>query len=156
MSKRVRAASLALLCLAPQSALAESTAEIVFQHKHWEVEIVAFDDGTFACLAEVDAETDSFTIWLYADYEVSLQFFSTSWEFGEGDTADLQVQIGNREPWSLTAADLYQNSILFTLYLGTAAGEPVMNYSLAGSSASMAALGECGETLRQTDRNPFD
>lgn len=175
MSKRARAASLALLCLAPQSALAESTAEILFQHKHWEVEIVAFDDGTFACLAEVDAQSDSFTIWLYADYEVSLQFFSTSWEFGEGDTADLQVQIGNREPWSLTAADLYQNSILFTLpegdpairfltevsqgsrlYLGTAAGEPVMNYSLAGSSASMAALGECGETLRQTDRNPFD
>jgi hypothetical protein len=87
----------------------------------------------------------------------------------------LQVQIGNLEPWSMTAADLYQNSILFTLpegdpairfltevsqgsrlYLGTASGEPVMNYSLAGSSASMAALGECGETLRQTDRNPFD
>lgn len=171
----VRAAVLAATTVLPSAALAESQSEILFQHKHWEVEVVGFDDGTFACLAEVDAQTDSFTIWLYADNTVKLQFYSTSWEFGDGDTADLQVQIGNREHWNLNAADLYKNSILFNLpdsdqsvrfltevaqgnrlYLRTAAGEAVMDYSLQGSSASMGALAECGDALRQADGNPFD
>lgn len=175
MSGWVRAATLALAVSMPTVAVAESQSEILFQHKHWEVEIVGFDDGTFACLAEVDAQTDSFTLWLYADNTVRLQFYSTSWDFGDGDVADLQVKIGSRAPWELNAADLYKNSILFDLpdsdgsvrflteiaqgsrlYLSTAAGEPVMDYSLAGSSASMTALGECGEALRQADGNPFD
>jgi hypothetical protein len=175
MSFKVMAASLAAVVSLSQPVLAEAQSEVLFQHKHWEVEIVGFDDGTFACLAEVDAQTDSFTLWLYADYTVKLQFYSTSWDFGDGDTADLQVKIGNRAPWNLNEADLYQNSILFTLpegdqsvrflteiaqgsrlYLGTSAGEPVMEYSLAGSNASMAALGECGEALRQADGNPFN
>ena len=171
----VRAASLAATVLMPSAALAEAQSEMLFQHKHWEVEIVGFDDGTFACLAEVDAQSDSFTLWLYADSSVKLQFYSTSWSFGEGDTADLQIQIGNRAPWNLNAADLYQNSILFNLpdsdqsvrllteisegsrlYLRTASGEPVMDYSLQGSAASMAALGECGDALQQADGNPFN
>lgn len=171
----VRAASLAATVLMPSAALAEAQSEMLFQHKHWEVEIVGFDDGTFACLAEVDAQSDSFTLWLYADSSVKLQFYSTSWSFGEGDTADLQIQIGNRAPWNLNAADLYQNSILFNLpdsdqsvrllteisegsrlYLRTASGEPVMDYSLQGSAASMAALSECGDALQQADGNPFN
>lgn len=175
MRSQVRAAILAVSFLLPTAALAEAQSETLFKHKHWEVEIIGFDDGTFACLAEVDAQTDSFTIWLYADGTVRLQFYSTSWEFGDGDTADLQVQIGSRAPWSLTAANLYKNSILFDLpdsdqsvrfltevargnrlYLRTAAGEAVMDYSLQGSSASMGALGECGDALRQPDSNPFD
>lgn len=175
MNVWVRAALLAAMMSLPQAALAEARTETLFSHKHWEVEVVEFDDGTYACLAEVDASTDSFTLWLYADNTVKLQFYSTSWEFGEGDTADLQIQIGNRSPWNLNAADLYKNSILFNLpdsdgsvrlltevaqgnrlYLRTAAGEPVMDYSLAGSSASMEALGICGDALRQADGNPFD
>lgn len=171
----VRALSLAAVMSLPQVALAEARTETLFEHKHWEVEVVEFDDGTYACLAEVDATTDSFTLWLYADNSVKLQFYSTSWDFGEGDTADLEIQIGNRSPWNLNAADLYKNSILFNLpdsdgsvrlltevaqgnrlYLRTAAGEPVMDYSLAGSSASMEALAICGDALRQADGNPFD
>lgn len=171
----VKALSLAAVMSLPQVALAEARTETLFEHKHWEVEVVEFDDGTYACLAEVDATTDSFTLWLYADNTVKLQFYSTSWDFGEGDTADLQIQIGNRSPWNLNAADLYKNSILFNLpdsdgsvrlltevaqgnrlYLRTAAGEPVMDYSLAGSSASMEALAICGDALRQADGNPFD
>jgi hypothetical protein len=146
--------------------LAETTSQTVYKYKHWEVEAVAFDDGSYACLAEVDDTTDSFTLWVYQDNTVKLQFYSTSWDFGEGDTADLQIKIGNRSPWSLNAAELYQNSILFDLpdssqgvnfikevaqgsrlYLNTASGEPVMEYSLAGSKASIAALGECSDQL---------
>ena len=175
MKSWIRAASLAASILLPGAALAEAQSEMLFQHKHWEVEIVGFDDGTFACLAEVDAQTDSFTLWLYADNSVKLQFYSTSWDFGEGDTADLEIQIGNRSPWNLNDADLYKNSILFNLpdsdqsvrllneiaegsrlYLRTSAGEPVMDYSLQGSAASMGALAECGDALRQADGNPFD
>lgn len=145
---------------------AEPQSETLFKHKHWEVEVVGFDDGTFACLAEVDATTDSFTVWVYADRSLKLQFYSTSWEFGEGDTADLEIQIGKRSPWSLTNAELYKNSILFNLpdsdagvnflvevaqgnrlYLRTAQGEPVMDYSLAGSRASMDALIACADAL---------
>ena len=75
------------------------------------------------------------------------------WEFGEGDTADLEVQIDRRAPWNLTGAELYQNSVLFYLPDSDAggrfhrrgrAGQPalpavdddgsdVQNYSLAGS-----------------------
>ena len=156
-------------------ALAEPSSKTLFSHKHWEVEIVGFDDGSFACLAEVDATTDSFTVWVYQDQSVRLQFYSTSWEFGEGDTADLQVQIGKRAPWNLTGAELYKNSILFDLpdsnqgvnflvevaqgsrlYLRTAQGEGVKDYSLAGSQASMNALIECADALKGNSKNPFN
>lgn len=166
--------ALALAALAPP-AVAEPSSQTLFTHKHWEVEVVGFDDGTFACLAEVDATTDSFTVWVYQDQSVRLQFYSTSWEFGEGDTADLEVQIGRRSPWNLTGAELYKNSILFDLpdsnqgvnflvevaqgsrlYLRTANGEPVMDYSLAGSSASINALIECSDALKGSDPNPFN
>lgn len=166
--------ALALAALASPAA-AEPSSQTLFTHKHWEVEVVGFDDGTFACLAEVDATTDSFTVWVYQDQSVRLQFYSTSWEFGEGDTADLEVQIGRRAPWNLTGAELYKNSILFDLpdsnqgvnflievaqgsrlYLRTANGEPVMDYSLAGSSASINALIECSDALKGSDPNPFN
>lgn len=154
---------------------AEIQSETLFQHKHWEVEIVGYDDGSVACLAEVDAQTDSFTIWLYPDNAVKLQFYSTSWSFGEGDTANLQIQIGKRAPWNLTNAELYKNSILFNLpdsdggvnflvevaqgnrlYLMTENGEPVMDYSLSGSRASMDALIACGDAINSADPNPFN
>lgn len=166
MPKWFMAGLLAASAVYPVMVKAEASSEMLFQHKHWEVEIVGFDDGTFACLAEVDATTDSFTLWLYQDGSVKLQFYSESWEFGEGDTADLEVQIGKRSPWNLTNADLYKNSILFTLpdsdravnfllevaqgerlYLSSASGEAVMNYSLSGSRASMDALIACGDAL---------
>jgi hypothetical protein len=161
------AAACAALALTAAPVLAEPRSETLFKHKHWEVEFVTFDDGSLACLAEVDATTDSFTVWVYQDQSVRIQFYSTSWEFGEGDTADLEVKIGKRAPWSLTNAELYKNSILFDLpdsdqgvnflvevaegsrlYLRTANGEPVMDYSLAGSSASMSALIDCGNAIR--------
>lgn len=145
---------------------AEPTSEMLYQYKHWEVEVVSYDDGSFACLAEVDATSDSFSIWTYQDQSVRLQFYSTSWEFGEGDTANLEIQIDRRGPWSMTDAELYQNSILFDLpdskagvrflvevaqgsrlYLRTEAGESVMDYSLAGSRASMDKLIECGNAI---------
>lgn len=146
---------------------AETTSEMLFKHKHWEVEIVGFDDGTVACLAEVDATTESFTLWVYPDQSVKLQFYSTSWDFGEGDTANLDVKIDRRASWDLTNAELYKNSILFNLpdsnagvrflteiaqgqrlYLRSADRSPVQDYSLAGSRASMDALIACSDAIR--------
>jgi hypothetical protein len=169
-------AGAAALALAAGPAVAETTSQILFQHKHWEVEYVQFDDGAVACLAEVDAQTDSFTIWYYQDGTFRLQFYSTSWQFGDpGSTADLQVVVDRRAPWSLTGADLYKNSVLFnipdsdagveflveisqgnTLYLNTADGRGVMNYSLQGSRASMDALIECGNAITSNRGNPFN
>lgn len=159
------AAMLSGLFVAP--ALADPVSTSLYKYKHWEVEAVQYDDGSVSCLAEVDATTDSFTIWVNQDQSVRLQFYSTSWEFGEGDTADLQVKIDRRSPWTLTGAELYKNSILFDLpdsdasvnflvevaqgqraYLQTASGEPVIDYSLSGSHASMDALIECGNAIR--------
>jgi hypothetical protein len=156
-------------------ALAETTSETLFRHKHWEVELVSYDDGTYACLAEVDAGSDSFTLWTYGDSSVRLQFYSLDWEFGDvGDTADLSVEIDRRGAWSLTAADLYMNSVLFnlpdsdlsvdfimevargnTLHLRSATGEGVKDYSLAGSSASIGALIDCNDAL-SGGSNPFN
>jgi hypothetical protein len=166
----------AILALVAGSAMAETQSTTLYQHKHWEVEYVQFDDGTTACLAEVDAGTDSFTVWLYQDASFRLQFYSTDWQFGEaGDTADLQIRIDRRSPWDLTNADLYKNSVLFnlpdndtgvrflvevaegsTLYLNTAAGEGVKSYSLAGSNASMRAMLECGDAITGNSSNPFN
>lgn len=148
--------------------------EVLFSHKHWKVEIVGWDDGSLGCVAEVSAPGESFSIWTFPDGAVQLQFYSTAWSFGEGDTADLEVQIDRRGPWSLTAAELYQNSVLFylpdgqagvnfinevargnRLYLRDIDGSDVQNYSLAGSSASINALIDCGGVI-QAPGNPFN
>lgn len=164
-----------LATVAASMAGAETSSQSLYSYKHWEVEFVTFDDGSVACLAEVDANTDSFTIWTYPDTSVRLQFYSTSWDFGDtGDTADLQVQIDRRGPWTLNQAELYLNSVLFTLpdnntavdfllevaggnrlYLRSDAGENVMDYSLAGSKASMTAMIDCGNAIAG-DGNPFN
>ncbi len=155
-------------------AFAEAQSETLFTHKNWEVEVWGFDDGSVACLAEVDDTTDSFTIWTYADQSMQLQFYSDQWDFGEGETADLEVQIDRRGPWSLTDAELYKQSVLFNLpdskdgvrflvevaqgtklHLRSADGDEVMWYSLAGSRASMDALIACGTAITQGGKNPF-
>lgn len=158
-------------------AFGETQSEVVFSHKHWTVEAVAFDDGSFGCVAQVSAPGDSFSLWILQDQTVKLQFFSDDWEFGES-TADLQVQIDRRSPWTLNEADLYQNSVLFTLpdsddatrfvtevargnrlYLMDADGNGVKDYSLSGSSQSFQALAECGDVLQAQDttpKNPFN
>ncbi len=149
--------------------------EVLFSHKHWEVSVVGWDDGSVGCVAEVKAPGESFSIWTFPDGTVQLQFYSTAWEFGEGQTADLGVQIDRRAPWSLTGAELYQNSVLFylpdsqaginfitevargnRLYLRDDSGSDVQNYSLSGSSASIGALVDCGDVIiKRTPGNPF-
>jgi hypothetical protein len=150
------------------------TSETLFSHKHWEVQVVGWDDGSVGCVAQVSAPGETFSIWTYPDGAVQLQFYSTAWDFGEGDTADLEVQVDRRSPWSLTSAELYKNSVLFylpqgdsgvnfivevargtRLYLRSADGSDVQNYSLAGSRASIDALVECGEAIGRPS-NPFN
>ncbi len=139
--------------------------EIVFSRKAWQVELVAFDDGTFGCVAHVTRPRGSFSVWIFEDDTARLQFFSDEWEF-EGGTADLEIQIDRRGPWTLTNAELYENSVLFNLpdsrdgkrfirevaagnklILRDDDGEQVRQFTLAGSAASMLALAECGETI---------
>lgn len=165
-----------VLAVSSGQAMAEAQSKTVFQHKHWQVDVVQFDDGSLACAASVDAGSDSFTIAVFQDKSVRLQFYSTSWDFGEGQTADLQIAIGNRAPWNLTGAELSQQSVLFDLpdsdqgvnflievaqgsqlHLRTASGDGVMDYSLAGSNASINALIECSDALGKSgDKNPFN
>lgn len=150
--------------------------EVLFSHKHWQVELVAWDDGVLGCVAQVSSPGESFSIWTFQDEAVQIQFYSTAWNFGEGDTADLQVQIDKRAPWNLTNAELYQNSVLFNLpdsdagiefiievaqgnrlFLRSDDGSDVQNYSLSGSRASIDALIECGNVItQQTPKNPFN
>ena len=156
------------------SAASAQQSEVVYSYKHWQVSVVGWDDGSTGCVAEVSDPGESFSIWTYQDGSVQLQFYSSAWQFGEGDTADLEVQIDRRGPWSLTAAELYQNSVLFylpdsqqgvnfitevargnRLYLRAADGSDVQNYSLAGSSASIDALIDCGNVI-QAPGNPFN
>ena len=166
----------AVLALATAGVAGAQQSEVLFSHKHWEVSVVSWDDGSVGCVAEVKAPGESFSIWTFPDGAVQLQFYSTSWEFGEGQTADLGVQIDRRAPWSLTGAELYQNSVLFflpnsdeggnfiaevargnRLYLRADDGSDVQNYSLAGSSASISALVDCGDVItKKTPGNPFN
>ena len=147
--------------------------EILYQHKSWMVEGVTFDDGSIACLAEVSEPGESFSIWTFPDKTIRLQFYSDEWDFGEGDTANLEVEVDRRSPWTLTGANLTQNSVLFdlpdldesvnfivevargsTLYLRSEDGSDIRSYSLSGSSASIQYLVDCGNTI-SGDRNPF-
>lgn len=157
-------------------ALASPQSEVLFSHKHWQVELVAWDDGVLGCVAQVSAPGESFSIWTFQDESVQLQFYSTAWNFGEGDTADLVVQVDGKPTWNLTDAELYQNSVLFNLpdsdagvefiveiakgnrlFLRNDTGADVQDYSLAGSRASIDALIECGNVITQkTPKNPFN
>jgi hypothetical protein len=165
-----------LVCALAASGAAAQQSEVLFSHKHWEVSVVGWDDGSVGCVAEVKAPGESFSIWTFPDGAVQLQFYSTAWQFGEGQTADLGVQIDRRAPWSLTGAELYQNSVLFylpdsnagvnfisevargnRLYLRSDDGSDVQNYSLSGSSASIGALVDCGDVItKRTPGNPFN
>ncbi|MBK6467568.1 MAG: hypothetical protein IPL38_11205 [Rhodobacter sp.] len=156
--------------------VAARQSEVLFSHKQWQVELVAWDDGGLGCVAQVSSPGESFSVWTFQDGSVQLQFYSTAWDFGEGDTADLQVQIDRKPNWNLTNADLYRNSVLFNLpdsdagvefllevakgsrlYLRTADGGNVQNYSLSGSRASIDALIECGNVItQQGPGNPFN
>lgn len=165
--------SLALAAgLAALPALAQQS-ERLYSYKAWTVDGVTFDDGSVACLAEVSDPGESFSLWVFPDRTIRLQFYSEDWSFGESDTANLEVEIDRRSPWTLTGANLTQNSVLFdlpdedaavdfvvevargnTLYLRSEAGEEVRSYSLAGSSASIQTLIDCGNAI-SADGNPF-
>ena len=172
----LRMVSAATLIAATAATAQAQQSEVLFAHKHWQVEVVGWDDGSVGCVAQVSAPGESFSIWTFPDGAVQLQFYSTAWQFGEGDTADLEVQIDRRAPWNLTGAELYQNSVLFylpddqagvnfisevargnRLYLRSNDGSDVQNYSLAGSSASIGALIDCGDVIaNRTPGNPFN
>lgn len=166
MRKTFLAIAALAAAVAAGSAQAETRSKVVYEFKAWRVLAVAWDDGTFACDAEVSEPGESLSIWADNTNPVKLQFYSTQWDFGSGDTADLEVQIDRRAPWTLNNADLYKNSILFnlpdskdgtrfllevakgnTLYLRTSGGRNIQSYTLAGSRASINALIDCVKAL---------
>jgi hypothetical protein len=144
--------------------------EVIFSRKAWQVELVEFDDGSVGCVSHVTRPRGSFSIWIFEDDTARLQFYSDEWQF-EAGFADLQVQIDRRGPWTLTNAELFENSVLFdlpngregvrfmrevaggnTLFLRDDDGVDVRRFTLAGSAASMRALGECGEDIVRAGR----
>lgn len=161
------------LAAAAVPAFADRT-DVLYNYKSWQVEGVTFDDGTFACLAEVSDPGESFSIWTFPDKTIRLQFYSEDWDFGDSGKADLEVEIDRRSPWSMTDAKLTKNSVLFdlpdqtesvnfivevargsTLHLRSGDGTPVKDYSLSGSSASITYLIDCGTAISGS-KNPFN
>lgn len=141
------------------------SSEVLFRRKAWEVSFVAFDDGTYACIAEVGDNNSSFLIRAYNNDNARLQFYNTSWHF-DNETANIALRIDRRAKWTLTNAQLDQNSVFFNLSdeatslkflrevmrgnvlnLLTSNGSLIERYSLAGSSASILALSECVDAL---------
>lgn len=144
-----------------------------FRTRRRKAGVVGFDDGSFSLLAQVTDGGRSFSMWADAAEMVQLQFYDETWQLGQGETANLAVQIDRRAPWSLTAAELHEQSVFFdipdsdagirfmdevlagnVLYLSNESGESVESYSLAGSRASVGALIECVSALK-SDSNPF-
>lgn len=171
--KFMQIGAISLLACAASPVWADKT-DILYQHKSWMVEGVTFDDGSYACLAEVTDPGESFSIWTFPDESVEVQFYSEDWDFGEGDTADMEVEVDRRSPWAMTGANLTGHSVLFTLpnndqsgdfiievargntlHLRTATGDPIRDYTLAGSSASIKALVDCMNSI-SGDSNPFN
>lgn len=150
--------------------------QTLFRHKAWEVAFVTFDDDTYACMAQVGNDSQSFLIWAWADDSARLQFYDTAWQF-DNETADIAIRIDRRALWTLTNASLNQNSVFFdladekaslkfirevmrgnVLNLLSNSGNLIERYSLAGSSASISQLSDCVATLRSRggDKNPFN
>lgn len=172
-------AALAVCIVAGFSGLAGAgivDSEIVYNRKAWQVRIVAFDDGTFACSAEVGTGNSNFLIWADATNNASLQFYNKSWSF-DGGTADVELRIDRRASWTLNDAKLDQSSVFFTLVdeessyrflrevmagnhlsLYSSSGSRIERYSLAGSHASILALSKCVDVLKADDGdgNPFN
>lgn len=160
------ACALALATSVAAPAVADNQNAVVYSYRDWEVRVVAWDDGTLACVAQVTYPDDSFAIWADRENPIRLQFYSSSWNFGDS-SADLEVQIDGHAPWSMSNANLYKQSILFdlpdsrsgtrflsevvygnTLYLRDSRGRDVQNYSLSGSQASINALTKCVDALK--------
>lgn len=172
--KTWKVGAIGLLACATTGPVWADQTDMLYQHKAWVVEGVTFDDGSYACLAEVTDPGESFSIWAFLDESVELQFYSEDWDFGDGDTADMEVEIDRRSPWQMTGASLTGHSVLFTLpnndksgdfvvevargstlHLRTAEGEFVRDYTLAGSSASIKVLVDCMNSI-SGDSNPFN
>lgn len=154
-------------------ASAERT-QVLFESKDWVIEGVTSDDNSYVCHAKVSVPGDSFSIRPLQDKTVRLEFSSEEWDFGEGETASLVVQIDHGSPWTFTGATLLHRSVfvdLFNpdesksfvhevakgklLYLRSASGTDVRNYSLTGSSDAIDNLGKCDEAIIP-NRNPFN
>ncbi|MDA0223869.1 MAG: hypothetical protein O3A08_09650 [Proteobacteria bacterium] len=116
-------------------------------------------------MAEVGDNNSSFLIWAYNNDNARLQFYNTSWHF-DNETANIALRIDRWAKWTLTNAQLNQNSVFFNLSdeatslkflrevmrgnvlnLLTSNGSLIERYSLAGSSASILALSECVDAL---------
>jgi len=177
MSFSLRAAAaaitaLALTALFAAEALAQSS-RTIYTHRAWTVQVVALDNGSINCMAQVRSGGRSFSIWAEPEGRMRLQWFNPSWEFGT-DTADVVAQIDGRPTWNLRAADLYKNSVLFYLptsdsgvrfvtevargnniYLYNNRGQLQISFTLAGSMASIRELINCVDGLNSGGRNPF-
>ncbi len=150
--------------------------EVLFSHKSWEVSIVAFDDGSYACAAEVGSRGSNFLIWADATSNASLQFYNSDWAFEES-SADVILKVDGRPNWTLNDASLNESSLYFELadedasykFLGeimrgnvlnlhSSNGTRIERYSLAGSHASILALSDCVDALKSLDDddNPFN
>ena len=128
--------------------------DVLYSYKSWQVEGVTFDDGTYACLAEVSDPGESFSIWTFPDQTIRLQFYSQDWDFGDNGSADLEVEIDHRSPWQLTGANLTQQSVLFDLpdakesinfVVEVAKGSTLHLRSGDGTGSHQARGTKCGE-----------
>ncbi len=163
----------ATLGTAALPAMADRT-DVLYQNQSWEVDGETYDDGTYACHAQVSDPGESFGIWIFEDQTIRLQFYSDTWDLGDSGTVNLKVAMDRRSPWDLTDANLNKHSVLFdlpegkasvnflvevsvgnTLHLMSETGSSVQNYSLAGSAASIGALIDCGKSI-SGDKNPFN
>lgn len=161
------------LCLTASAAFADR-AHLLFQSENWVVEGVTSDDHSYSCRARISVPGDSFSIRQMPDQIIRLEFKSDEWDFGEGETASLEVAVDALSPWSFTEATLLQSSVFVDLYdldqgktfvrqiakgkllsLRTITGTQVRSYSLTGSSDAITKLEEC-DKLPVPDRNPFN
>ena len=139
---------------------------VVYSYKAWELRVVALDNGTLSCVAQVrPSNGTTFAIW--ADgRNVKLQYYATVWNFGSSSYyEDVVARIDSRPQWNLRDAEFYKNSVIFTMPEGkgstrflreVAAGNTMRLYrngqrmgrwSLAGSRATMTKLVDCVKLL---------
>jgi hypothetical protein len=165
----------ALAFLSPVASADVLVDKVLFTHKAWKVNAVKHEDGSFACLADVQSRPSSFSIWAFVGAKTvfRLQFYNATWDLGEGTTANLRVVIDRQPTWELTNVELYKNSALFNLpaensskaflleirmgnvlVMNSDSGNLASRHSLSGSSAAIDEFEKCVSAL-QSGTNLF-
>lgn len=162
----------ALAALAfPSAVSAASESTLLYSHKFWKVEFVAFDSGNVSCQMYSESRDSSIALSIWADDtgEISFQAFNAAWSMPTRDRVTIGVDVdyhhfvehgASTSDQSVFVENLntkFLNAVMRgkAIAIFSDRGERLITFSLAGSAAAMAKLAECWARILPSGSDPF-